>query len=226
MQAYLARAGAPPHVVLGVLPGASRRDVIRAYQRAIAAIAPARFAPNSSAQAEAHAALRLAREAFATLAGLSQETRPLAAVRPFSADTRTLVRAAHETTDGPCDLAVVATHADAVVGLRVGPGIRATLPKLQLTLLIALARHQAAAAAGTRFVAGRDLVASLPWEAKAPTLANLAHAVRRVRKTLERAGLAALVETQHRCGYRLTRPVRLVTAGVGTAPVPPADRPR
>lgn len=53
------------------------------------------------------------------------------------------------------------------------------------------------------FVRSSELAATLPWDTARPDDNNLKQLVRRLRRTLQRAGIADIVESRHGFGYRL-----------------------
>lgn len=83
----------------------------------------------------------------------------------------------------------------------------AQLTTTQLELISLLARrmvaedHQPDLVRG--FVHSSELMGSISWDTAHPTDNHVKQLVRRVRKTLVRAGIGNLIESRHRFGYRL-----------------------
>jgi pSer/pThr/pTyr-binding forkhead associated (FHA) protein len=86
------------------------------------------------------------------------------------------------------------------------------LGSTQFALLALLAERATAEAARPEavrgFVRSIELIASLPWDTAHPDDNHVKQMVRRVRRALERLGVAQSIESRHGFGYRLCVPVR------------------
>jgi hypothetical protein len=94
------------------------------------------------------------------------------------------------------------------VGVVEHNGVQVQLGSAQYALVHLLAerllaeRDQPADVRG--FVRSVELLANLPWDTAHPEDNHVKQLVRRVRRALERAGLAEAIESRHGLGYRLT----------------------
>lgn len=92
-------------------------------------------------------------------------------------------------------------------GLLEIAGAQVQLTATQLELVQLLIRrmadeaHQPGQVRG--FVRSSELIGALSWDTREPTENHVKQLVRRVRRTLVRAGVGDLVESRHRFGYRL-----------------------